>query len=253
MDMSDLVEFRQQVRRSLAVARKDIRIYYAKGPVIIYGVLMPVFLFLAFSIGRNLPADSMIPGLLGMILFFTATAVSPIVVPWEAQSRTLERLMACPVRLETIILGDVLASFIFGVGISVVPIIIGLTLGITIASPGILVLAIILAAFCFASLGNVFSIPPTNIPATVNMIAAAVRFPVVFMSGVFIPLDELPAWGQKIAYVSPLTYFIDIARSLMQGQGNIPLVVDFLALVGFTIVFLTVAMKQHHRTMPRRI
>lgn len=251
--MSDLVEFRQQVRRSLAVASKDIRIYYAKGPVIIYGVLMPVFLFLAFTIGRSLPAESMIPGLLGMILFFTATAVSPIVVPWEAQARTLERLMAAPVKLETIIFGDVLASFIFGAGISAVPIIIGLTLGITIASPGILVLAIVLAAFCFAALGNVFSTPPTNTPATVNMIAAGVRLPIVFMSGVFIPLDDLPAWGQNLAYASPLTYFIDIARNLMNGQGHLPLVIDFLAIVGFTVVFLIIAMKLHRRTMPRRI
>lgn len=251
--MSDLVTIRQQARRALVIARKDIRIYYAKGPVIIFGVLMPVFLFLAFTIGRSLSADFMIPGLLGMILFFTATSVSPIVLPWEAQARTLERLMACPVRLETIILGDILASFIFGVGISVVPIIIGLTLGVTVASPGILALAVILAAFCFASLGNVFSIPPTNLPATVNMIAAAVRFPVVFISGVFIPLEELPTWGRTIAYVSPLTYFTDIARNLMQAQGHLPIVVDFLALTGFTAIFLIVAMKLHRRTMPRRI
>ena len=101
--MSGLATIRQQARRALVIARKDIRIYYAKGPVIIYGVLMPVFLFLAFTIGRNLPSDFVIPGLLGMILFFTATSVSPKVVPWEAQARTLERLMACPVRLETII------------------------------------------------------------------------------------------------------------------------------------------------------
>jgi len=251
--MFDLATVRQQTGRSLVIARKDIRIYYAKGPVIIFGVLMPVFLFLAFSIGRHLPADFMIPGLLGMILFFTATSVSPIVVPWETQARTLERLMACPVRLETIILGDILASFIFGVGISVVPIIIGLSLGVSIASPGIFALAVILAAFCFASLGNVFSIPPTNVPATVNMIAAAVRFPVVFISGVFIPLDELPAWGRTIAYISPLTYFTDLARNLMQGQGHLPLVVDLLALIGFTAIFLIVAMKLHRRTMPKRI
>jgi len=251
--MTDLANMRQQAQRALAIARKDVRIYYAKGPIIIYGVLMPAFLFLAFTIGRDLPADLMIPGLVGMILFFTATSVSPIVIPWEAQARTLERLMACPVRLETIILGDILASFTFGLAISVVPIVIGLNLGVTIASPAIFVLAVVLAAFCFAALGNVFSISLTNIPATVNMIAAAVRLPVVFISGVFIPLDELPAWGQKIAYVSPLTYFTDIARGLMQGHSHLPLVVDFLALIGFTAVFLTVAMKMHRRTMPKRI
>ena len=123
----------------------------------------------------------------------------------------------------------------------------------TVSSPVIFALAVILAALCFASLGNVFSIPPTNLPATVNMIASVVKFPVVFISGIFIPLDELPAWGQAIAYISPLTYFTDIARHSIQGQGHLPVFVDLLALLGFTALFLAVAMRLHRRTMPERI
>ncbi len=251
--MPEIALVRQQMRRALAIARKDIRIYYSKGPVIIFGILFPVFLFLSFTIGRHLSIDFMIPGLLGMILFFTATSISPIVVPWEAQSRTLERLMSCPVRLEAIIAGDILASFAFGTAISLVPIIIGLAMGVTVSGPAVFALAVILAALCFASMGNVFSIPPTNLPATVNMIAAVVKFPVVFISGVFIPLNELPVWGQAVAYISPLTYFTDISRNCLQGQGYLPLALDFTALAAFTVLFLVVAMKMHYKTMPRRI
>jgi ABC-2 type transport system permease protein len=191
--MADAAIILQQARRSLAIARKDIRVYCSKGLVIILGVLFPIFLFLSFTVGRHLSVDFIVPGLLGMILFFTATSISLIVVPWEAQARTLERLMSCPVRIETIIIGDILASFVFGAGISLVPIILGLSLGITISSPFISAMAVILAAVCFGSPGNVFSIPPSNLPANVNMIAPVVKLPVVFISGIFIPLDELPA------------------------------------------------------------
>ena len=38
--------FPEQVRRAWAIAKKDIRIYYIKGPVLIFGIFMPVFLFL---------------------------------------------------------------------------------------------------------------------------------------------------------------------------------------------------------------
>ena len=251
--MLDITTVWQQVRRALAIARKDIRIYYSKGPVIIFGVLFPIFLFLSFTIGRQFSIDFMIPGLLGMILFFTATSISPIVVPWEAQSRTLERLMSCPIRLETIIIGDVLASFTFGIVISLVPVILGLFLGVTISGVLVFSLAIILASLCFASLGVVFSIPPTNLPATVNMIASVVKFPVIFISGIFVPLDQLPSWGQAIAYISPLTYFTDIARSSIQGQGHLPIAVDLVGLLAFTVLFLAVAMKLHQKTMPKRI
>jgi ABC-2 type transport system permease protein len=85
------------------------------------------------------------------------------------------------------------------------------------------------------------------------MIASVVKFPVVFISGIFIPLDELPAWGQAIAYISPLTYFTDIARYSIQGKSHLPIALDLLALLAFTLLFVIVAMKMHQRTMPRRI
>jgi ABC-2 type transport system permease protein len=188
-----------------------------------------------------------------MILFFTATAISPIVVPMEAMTRTLERLMSCPVKIETIIMGDILASTAFGMGISLVAIVFGLGMGAQISNALVFSVAVILSALCFASLGSIFSAPPTSMPATSNMIASVVKFPVIFISGVFIPLAELPTWGQAIAYISPLTYFTDIARISMQGQGHLSIAVDLLALLAFTLLFIFAGMRLHRRTMPRRI
>lgn len=45
----------EQLKRAFAICKKDVRIYYLKGPVIIFGILIPVFLFAAFLIGRDLP------------------------------------------------------------------------------------------------------------------------------------------------------------------------------------------------------
>lgn len=242
-----------QLRRCLTIAGKDIRIYYSKGPVVIFGILFPLFLYLAFTIGRQVSINSMLPGLVGTILFFTATSISPVVIPWEGQARTLERLMSCPVRLETIVGGDVLASAVFGTAITTIALAFGLALGSTPSRPAVLAAALVLAALCFASLGTIFSVPPTNVPATVNMIAAVVRFPVVFISGVFIPLPDLPSWARVVAYGSPLTYFTDAARHCIQGRGYLPLPVDLLVLVAFTAAFLLAAMELHRSTMPRRV
>jgi ABC-2 type transport system permease protein len=173
-------QFLDQLKRSLGVTKKDIRIYYFKGPVISFGLLMPLFLFLAFLIGsRNLSTDFLISGLIGMTLFFTATAVSPIIAPWEAQLQTLERLISAPISVATLIFGDMLASLIFGIGISLVPLIIGLFIGINVIYPIILISGIILAGVCFSSLGLLLSTPPTNAPSNIMMISSLVRFPVV--------------------------------------------------------------------------
>lgn len=244
----------RQTRRTWAIAKKDIRIYYSKGPVVIFGILFPVFLFLAFFIGRNLPMDFMMPGLLAMVVFFTATAISPAVAPWEAQARTLERLMSCPVSFSAIILGDIMGSFVFGVTISLVLVLISVVVGIaTLAQLPLLILAVILAAMCFSSLGLIFSAAPTSLPSTTMMLSSMVKFPLIFISGIFIPLTDLPVWGQAIAYISPLTYFTDIARRCIQGTGHLAVGIDLVALVGFTVAFLLLAMKLHQKTMPKRI
>jgi len=242
-----------QLRRSLAVTEKDIRIYYLKGPVLIFGILFPMFLFLAFSVGRSIPIEVMISGLLSMTLFFTATAVSPIILPWEGNMGTLERLISAPVSIPAILLGDALASFIFGIVISLVPIGFGLLLGVRILSPFVLAVAILLSAFCFSYLGTLFSTPPTNVPSNIMMISNLFKFPLVFISGIFIPLEQMPSWGRMISLFSPLTYLTDLMRYSILGISYYPILLDFAAIVLFTVVFMTLAMGIHMRNMPKRL
>jgi ABC-2 type transport system permease protein len=85
------------------------------------------------------------------------------------------------------------------------------------------------------------------------MLSSMVKFPVVFISGIFIPLGDLPLWGRAIAFVSPLTYFTDLARHSLQTNGYLPIGVDLVILLTFSALFLVLAMKLHQRTMPRRI
>ena len=243
-----------QIKRSFAIVRKNVRIYYSKGPVVIFGLLIPFFLFLSFYIGRNLPIEALVPGLLGMTAFFTATSVGPAIVPWEARAKTLERLISSPVSLWAIFLGDVLSSFFFGVLVSIFPIIAGVLLGIELASLPVLALGTLLATFCFASLSILLSsYPPTDTPASVMMISSMIKFPIVFVSGIFIPIEELPAWGKMLSSISPLTYFTDLARHSMQGRSYHLVELDLAALVVFTVVFLVLAIKIHERTMPKRL
>lgn len=244
----------EQLKRSLAIVKKNIRIYYSKGPVIIFGLITPFFLFLSFYIGRSMSAEEFIPGLLGMTAFFTATSVGPAIVPWEARAKTLERLISSPISIWAIFLGDALSSFLFGVIVSVFPVLLGLFLGAGIVSLWVLGFAVVLASFCFASFSILLSsYPPTDNPAGVMMISAMVKFPLVFISGVFVPIEELPFWGRTVSSISPLTYFTDLAKYSIRGESYHPIALDFLALVAFTVIFLTTAIKVHEHTMQKRL
>jgi len=243
-----------QVRRAWAIAKKDIRIYYIKGPVLIFGVFMPAFLFLAFLMGgRQFPLAFLIGGLVGMTLFFTATAVSPAIFPWEGQARTLERLAACPITIEAIVFGDMIASLLFGIGITFITVIIGLVLGLPLLHGIILGASILLSACCFSALGMLLSVPPTNVPSNIMMLSSLLKFPLVFISGIFVPLEQLSSWGLVLAACSPLTYFTDIARYSFTGIHFFSVAIDIAVLAVFTLFFTVVTMYLHKRTMPRRM
>lgn len=237
--------------KCLAIAKKDIVMYYLKGPVVIFGILLPLFLFLAFWIGRNLSLNFLITGLISMTVFFASTSVSPVIAPWEGQMRTLERLLACPISTTTIVFGDILASITFGIGISLVPLLLALCFGLMFNL--IIIPGIILAAFCFSCLGLLFSSYPTNLPSTVMMISSLIRFPLIFISGIFIPIQKLPAWGKTISMLSPLTYFTDIARISFGMSPFLPIYIDFIALAGFSVVFLVLSIKLHERALLSRL
>jgi len=246
--------FVEQLKRSFAVSKKNIRIYYSKGPVIIFGLLFPLFLFLAYTIGREMPVKDLMPGLLGMTVFFTSTSVGPAIVPWETRSKTLERLLCCPVEFWAILLGDMLSSFTFGVAISIIPVFFTLFLGIELVNFVVLVLSLILASFCFSALSVLLSAyPPTDIPATAMMISSLVKFPLVFISGIFIPIEQLPNLARIVAFISPLTYFTDMSRHLILNVGFLPVAVDLVVIAIFTMLFSVAAIKIHERTLPKRI
>ncbi|MBW2060585.1 MAG: ABC transporter permease [Deltaproteobacteria bacterium] len=245
---------RWQLNSALAIAAKDARIYYLKPPVLIFGIVFPIFIFSAFIIGRNISADILLPGLIGMTLIFTASSSTPGIAPWETARMTLERLISTPASIAAIISGDILAGFLYGLFITLVALFIGvLILGASIISPLILAADIIISAFCFAALGSLLSTLPTDNPSNIMLVSNLVRLPLLFISGVFIPIERLPSWGKAISAFSPLTYSCDLARHALLGDGYFPVPFGLSVLLAFTVGFYFIGIQIHKKSMPLRL
>lgn len=241
-------------RKTWAIAKKNIRIYYLKGPVLIFGILFPTFLFLAFAIGRNVPAESLVPGLIGMALFFTASATTPAILPFETRTRTLERLLVAPLPLSVLIGGDVVSAFLYGLFLSAIPIAISFgALGAAFVQPLAIVGAIGLSALCFALMGTLLSSPPTDEPSSIMTLSNLVRLPLIFFSGVFVPVSAMPEWGQWLARISPLTYTTELLRAGIGQEVQIAPAWCAVALIAFSVAFWAVSMTLHTRNMSRRL
>jgi ABC-2 type transport system permease protein len=65
-----------------------------------------------------------------------------------------------------------------------------------------------------------------------------VRFPLIFISGIFIPLNEMSGATRLVTQFSPLTYLVDALNHGMGQAAVMPWYVDIAALVLFTFVFV---------------
>ncbi len=238
------------LRGVLVTTEKNIKIYYRKAPVIIFGLLFPLFMFVSFQMGRTVDISLFFPGFLAMALFFTSSSVGPLITPWEKQAGTYERLLSFPVSIHTIILGDVLAGAVYGLIItSLVTVAALFFLQFPLMNLLILAIALVLGTLCFASLGVALASPSVRSPSHIMMFSSLIRFPLIFISGIFIPLQDLQGVGQFLSYVSPLTYLVDLFHAGLGGASVFPLVVDFFALIFFTVVFLLISIHFHKRNM----
>lgn len=220
------------------VTEKNMRIYYYKGSVVIFGLLFPFIMFLTFFIGRDLDLVLFFPGFLGMMLFFSASSTGPLITPWEKREKTYERLVSLPVVIESIILGDVLSGAVFGFAITTLVWLVGsYLLHLPLANPAALVAALFLGALAFAALGTLLSSPATDTPSNIMMFSNLVRLPLIFVSGIFIPLSQLGDWAWT-NLLSPLTYLVDLFHTAINGDGVYSPFLDSAVLVVVILIFV---------------
>ena len=237
-------------RSILVIAEKNIRIYYWRGPVVVFGLLFPFLMFFTYFIGRSLDLVAFFPGFLGMMLFFTSSSVGPLIIPWEKREKTYERLLTLPVVLESIILGDIVSGMIFGLVITGVVWAASLVLlHLPVADAPVFLAATFLGSVAFAALGTVFASMATDVPSNVMMLSSLVRLPLIFVSGIFIPLGQLAGWEFVLTSLSPLTYLVDLFHAAITGDGVYPPWADALVLLTVIAVFILLARTIQERNL----
>jgi ABC-2 type transport system permease protein len=85
------------------------------------------------------------------------------------------------------------------------------------------------------------------------MLSNLVRLPVIFISGVFVPVSNLPGWGQIISRLSPVTYITDLMRFGFGQSHFFTVKIDYILLTIFTFLFILMSVYFHKRTMVKRI
>jgi ABC-2 type transport system permease protein len=244
-----MIRLRDEIAQAWTVAVKDMKVYYLTPPMIMFGLILPFFLFFSFSIKREIGLETGLARLLALTTFFTASSAGPVIIPLERRMGTYDRLLTAPMSLITLLLGKTLVGTFFATGVSMVPLCVGvLVLHAAVADVGTLLLGIVLASLAFSAFGVIFASIPTRSVGSIMMPSTLVRWPLMFISGIFVPLEEMAPWARALAYISPLTYAQDLMNHAVLGSGTLNRWLGLALLPLLLVVFLIPAAWLHHRS-----
>jgi len=197
--------------------------------------------------------DFVAPGIMAMTVMMSVMTGLPAAISHEKEVGTLDGMMVAPINRLTIILGKTLAQMARGILQGVLILILAVTLfGVTIHGNILLVFALLLlGVFSFVGFGVVITSFAKD-QETAMMVMMTLTFPMMFLSGVFFPIEQMPWFMQGISKALPLTYVATALRKVMVLGAEVSVLTTELAvLIGFGVVMTTIAVPVFRRAMTR--
>ena len=193
------------------------------------------------------------PGIMSMVVMMSLMTGLPHAISYEKDMGTLDGMLVAPTSRWAIILGKVLAQSTRGMIQGFIILLMAVLLfGVVIhGSIMLVILLILLTVFSFVGLGILIT-SFADKEETATMVMMTLMFPMMFLSGVFFPIQQMPSFMQTLASFLPLTYAASAMRKVMVlGAGVSAITPEVIVLAVFGIVLLTVAVPMFKRAMSR--
>jgi ABC-2 type transport system permease protein len=161
----------------------------------------------------------------------------------ERERGTMEQLLMTPASTTDIVVAKIAPLFamlmimsLFAVGI--------MRLFFAVPVRGSMLLLVLSAALCIlCGIGiGTFLATVTKSAQQAQMTAFFINPPLATLSGSMTPVEAMPSWMQPVTWLNPIRHFGIIARAtLMKGSGIDVLWPNFLALIGFAVVLVSLS------------
>lgn len=217
-------------RGTWVVAYRELLRFVNERSRIISALAFPIAFLVIFGagfgqvIGNLAPGvdfiQFMYPGIVAMTVL-TSSLFAGVSVVWDREFGFLKEIMVAPIGRAGIVLGKavgatmtallqvglmlVLAPF---VGVPISPaIVLGLVPIVAILAMGLSGLGLLIASFMTSQQGF-------------QLIIQLLIFPLIFLAGVFFPVNQVPLWLEIVSKVNPLTYGVDAIRQVFLGSSE---------------------------------
>jgi len=189
---------------------------------------MPLVFLIIFGAGFNNIVGNLVPGI-NFIQFvypgiiaqtvLQSSIFSGLSIVWDREFGFLKEILVAPLGRSGIVLGKVAGSAAIALMQAIIMLIIAPFVGITITPLMILALipVIILVSISLSGLGVLIASRMRS-QQGFQLVMQIVIFPLMFLSGVFFPVNTVPAWMAFIPKINPVTYGVDAIRQIFLGK-----------------------------------
>jgi ABC-2 type transport system permease protein len=208
-------------------------------PVLMFVVLGRMFGRPAGATARGAPdlVTTDLPVLAAILIALSAVLSLITIIAIYREGGILKRLRATPLRSHTILLAHVIVKLLFTALTLVAMLLAGRRYyPANIEAPFVSFgLALLFSTFCIVSIGFLIaSVVPTARFA--QPVGTFILYPMLGVSGLFIPISALPPPAQTLARIVPLTYVVSLLRGIWRGEGWAAHASDVVALA---VIFVT--------------
>lgn len=225
---------------------KDMKTYYLKPPNISWGIIFPLAWTGMFFIksGSGLGSiPSLLPGVVAVSILFGTTSMLAVTVTFEKKNRSFERLLLAPIPFEVLMLAKTSGAIIMGTANAFVPVIMAVFLtDLSRIAWAAFVPAVLLISIASTFLGLFIAVAVSEV-FEAQTFSNFFRFPMMFLCGLFFPIDKLPIFLKPLSYALPLTYGADVLHGAVHGVHVLPLSVDLAVLSLFCVALFALSLR----------
>lgn len=188
--------------------------------------------------------DFMIPGLAALIAIASIAVTLSSSVSYERERGIFDGILVSSVNRSSYLLGKILAHTADGTMKGMIALIAAqffFSSGFDTPFRSALMLA--MGSFAFSGIGMIIStLSPSQ--RVSNVIAIGYVLPSVFLSGLFMPIQQMPAVAQKLSWFFPLTFMADGMQriNILNNQIGAIFHRDLLPLLIYVAVFVPLAL-----------
>jgi ABC-2 type transport system permease protein len=172
-------------------------------------------------------------------------------VAWERWEGTIEYTFMAPLSRPVHLLGMGAFAVLYGLARAALLFVVCtffFDLSIPDANFGAALTVLAVASVSFVGIGMMTAVLPLISPEKGTQLGFIAQGLLLVVSGVYYPIDVLPAWMQFIARISPATYALDgIRDAILEGHGVAAMRDELLPLIGIGVLFIPLGLAVFRR------